>query len=200
MTVLIDDSWLALTEIKDFQEKHWIKIFHHNVKKADYFKKREDALFSLKPFMFSLINKIGDSIRIDGKYEFLLEYPEMTGFNMWRQTNHPLREDESKSQGRTEAEGFDSMNLCTWTKNGFRGLVLSSVNVTLLDGSSYQGYYYYSIGATEQWIYGSIPADGEEHNITEVLLWSRVNAIKLKKTFTKRSMNVMVVAFLSTVI
>lgn len=123
----------------------------------------------------------------------------MTGFNMWRQTNHPLKEDERNNPtGKTEVDGFDSMNSCSWMENGFKGLVLSSRDCTLLDGTTYQDNYYYSIGATEKWVHGSIPGNAEK-DITEVLLWSRFEDIKIirhpNRKYTNLALNVLISLF-----
>ena len=86
-------SMLLRPELVHITKKNginWLLIFYHNTKNQDYFVVESLFLFSNTPTMFSLWGLITEEFKIDGYYEFLLEYPDYDGFNQWKQSKFPL--------------------------------------------------------------------------------------------------------------
>ena len=58
----------------------WVLIFHHNSSNKDFFRNKNEALFSTKKNKFSLLGRLNDDFKIDGKYEFIIEYTQIERF------------------------------------------------------------------------------------------------------------------------
>ena len=70
----------------------WLLAVYHDSSQGDYFSLNDNErnpLWCDKPNLYSIMGEINDRFKIDGKYEFLLEYPSRQGFNRWRQTFSP---------------------------------------------------------------------------------------------------------------
>ena len=63
----------------------WLLIFYHNSSRGDFFQSHEDALFINTEDKFSILQYIDHSFAINGKYEYLLEYPELNRYIHWTQ-------------------------------------------------------------------------------------------------------------------
>ena len=139
-------------DFKHFRNKRWLKIFYHNVTGGEqfYFQSDEEALWSHTPQKYSILGLISDKFKINEYYEFLLEYPEIKGFNDWKQKIFPKDVDESKNieSGYTcdSSEGCS----CSWTGKFWKGLSRSYLSyLTFLDGSYNNENWWYSIGAKQ---------------------------------------------------
>ena len=169
---------------KTFQNSFWMKIFDHNSTDNTYFSNLTHSLYSLDSKLYSLLNKIDDSYKINNKFEFLLEYPELNGFNWWRQSIFPLFDDETTSFSK----GYEEI-MITWRGRWWGGLVKSSANIyTLLDGSVNHGNWYYSIGCINNAGYNNLipgPAFNNVDNIwiSRVILWIRIPFLKSKNQY-----------------
>lgn len=156
----------------------WLKIFHHNID-VDIFHDENEAKYSLRDGKFSIIGLINDNYKIDGQFEFLLEYPDQTnktGINRWAQKANPLIESEKKGQ---KVDGFEDITI-NWQnavnsnseKIPFNGLSRSTLTkLTLIEGTNTNSYWYFVIGAYSR--YGSCLPGYSDYN-KEVILWLRV--------------------------
>jgi len=131
---------LCFTFKKEFGAD-WVLLFRHNSTGGVMFSNLDEAKNCDLPQKYSIIGNITNNSQIDGKFEFLLEYPGTSGYNRWKQTNFPLWEPETGNL----ATGFEAINL-TWTGNSFGGLFKSKQTATLLDGSRGDSLWYYAIG------------------------------------------------------
>ena len=174
----------SLFEYKVFEHATWLKIFHHKMKVAnDRFDDFDEALFCNKANKFSILSKINDRYKIMGKYEFLLLYPGIAGYNRWLQSVFPLYENDEN--GKTQARGFQKVNL-TWGVNKFKGLVRSMIHSdvncipSLIDGTIGSQDWFYAIGyikTCSQVFQTSIP--GPDISANEVILYIRKPYITL---------------------
>ena len=169
-----------LLEIKLFRGRKWLLVFHHKYEtEKDLFKNESDALFCNEKNRFSILGSINDTFKSHGRYEFLLEYPEVAGFNQWSQTKNPLFVEPG------ESNGYRPISI-TWSTLGWHGLAKSADKAsTLIDGSTstYTGNWFFAIGAYNSYHY-SIPAfinindfnesEKERLRIREVRLWTRI--------------------------
>ena len=67
--------------------KQWKKIFYHDLPKSSLFNSFEEGMKCFEENKYSLLYSINDEHRINGYYEFLLEYPDFKGFNRWIQSS-----------------------------------------------------------------------------------------------------------------
>lgn len=158
----------------------WFLIFHHDATHG-MFHSKEQAKYSLDPNKFSLLKRIDDSFKIDGSFEFLLMYPNLTGQNHWRQTVNPIHAEPNQENG------YQEVNV-SWKSNNWHGLAVSNLRQTYLDGSPFNGStWFYSIGTTKYLNHVTIPgpewsAGGKD--FYEVNLWIRItNYIILRKLY-----------------
>ena len=163
----------------DLYNDTWLLVFHHNTLHG-MFKSKTHAKYSLDPNKFSLLKRIDDSFKIDGKFEFLLKYPNLTGYNHWTQTVNPI-----KAQPNTE-NGYVPIEI-KWDNNFWHGLSLSNHVTSYLDGSPNADTWFYSIGTNEYNTNEFIPGsdwvvDGKY--LKEVNLWIKVtNNFVARKLF-----------------
>jgi hypothetical protein len=123
-----------------------MKVFFHNSTGGIFFNSKEEAKFIVSEQKYSLLNKISPMMKIDEKYEFLLEYPN--GYsNQWKQTNSPLEEAETTTEKHYNVTGYEEVNI-TMRDNSWGGLALSTKDSTLIEGSIGHIDWYYAIGQT----------------------------------------------------
>jgi hypothetical protein len=137
------DDTLTLFEVSEDHGAKWLKVFEHNSTNETYFKNETEALYSLKKEKFSILKYLSRVNRFDSRYyEFFIEYPELAGFNRWRQRVNPL-----SVRSKTDV-GFEPVEL-TWEGYVISGLALSNFDTaTFIDGcSNNTGIWWYSIGA-----------------------------------------------------
>ena len=167
----------------------FLRIFYHDYSSKVAFDSLEEAENVNTQYKFSILNEIDESYKIDGKYEFLLNYSDINNCNWWRQTNFPLEETLSSSD--THVKGYEPLHI-SWKSNNFGGLEKTPFHFKyncvpcLLDGAIYQDKWYYAIGLVKDCSnYNFIPADQEEGQ-TETTLYIRVPEKIYLKTCLKR--------------
>ena len=121
----------------------WMLVFNHDLRaNKKYFADANSALYCEDENMFSILYKIDKFSMINGKYEFILEYPPLTEYIQWTQDLNPITTYEDNTQAselnvNIKHEGFQN----------FRGLMRSNVEMSLLDGDNKEvGFYFYSVG------------------------------------------------------
>ena len=97
----------------------FLRIFYHDYSSKVAFDSLEEAENVNTQYKFSILNEIDESYKIDGKYEFLLNYSDINNCNWWRQTNFPLEETLSSSD--THVKGYEPLHI-SWKSNNFGGL------------------------------------------------------------------------------
>ena len=167
-------------EITQFKFKYkynamWVLMLRHDSHKGNFFTKQNvknittDCLYSRLEYI--------DHFRLGSTFEFLLEYPQLSGFNRWIQTSNPCSDS-------VHVEGFEDRGI-TW-KNHFTGLAQSAdSHRCYLDGrdGSQKDAWYFAIGSYAEWqnfpnknaIPGPFTGTEQQHRdfIHEVLLWVR---------------------------
>jgi len=168
-------------EVKEMHGAKWLKVFHHDCTGGYYFSNLEEAAFSTNPRKFSIIKLINDDYKVDGYFEFLLEYPEIPGMNRWKQLKSPY--DNPEVYGKT-ADGYQGISI-SWDKYYWGGLIRSSLTgITLLEGSAgAQSYAWYMLGCISNGYYPYIPGpNGIYVNIAN--LWIRIDGTKTDTSIT----------------
>ena len=153
---------------KSAYHANWFLIFHHN-SNGGYFSSNE-LLMYYSEHKYSALETL-EKYRINGYFEFLLEYPQLDGYNRFIQKSNPTK--------TASIEGYRKKHL-SWELHDFGGLALSSdPSCTYIDGSPGNGNdWFYSIGLYNKWDYGDIPGPynkGEgDYYLHEVNLWIRI--------------------------
>lgn len=131
----------------------WLQIFHHDTNNNTvWFSDEAEALNCDSQYKFSILDQLEGFRGSDGKFEFLLEYPQdlPNQYNRWKQTDNPATTLEANnSTYGTPVNGYEAIHV-DWTSKGWGGL-LKSKNVnnatrTFIDGSTNHASWYYSIG------------------------------------------------------
>ena len=166
---------------KTFQDVKWKLVYYHDVSYGYWKEDRSDIHQSNQPGKYSIFGLLHNGYRIDGRFEFLLEYPD--GFNRWQQRNNPIK--EFKESGKKIAKNYAELN-CSFHDNNWGGLVRSSSSCNAyIDGSVLGSSYFYAIGTTKEWFYGNIP--GPKEQVSLVKLWVRL-AFESCQTLKKSSL------------
>ena len=162
-------------ELKTQYGASWIKLyFQHFDSSEDSFEKAEDALEVFNEKQYSILLEASQWPH-DQPYEFLLQYPELPGFNRWKQTNFPLNESDDLIE--KTAEGFENIS-CTWTTNYWGGLQTGN-RCSLLEGSAGHRDWYYAIGPVRNCEDWSRCVPGPGRCVYTVYLWMRIPDIIL---------------------
>ena len=193
MSITLPSYFAPLTSLSSYRNKSWLLIFSHNSSRSGLFPNSDAALFSLLPVRFSILSTIEDSWKIDNKFEFMLEYPEHSVRNIWKQSLNPIDDYESARPDERTAQGYDEVSIDV-SDNGWGGLVRSSIpSATLLDGSvnyvkSGTEYWYYAVGASRKFYNDeSIPFANSSIHANVVKLWIRFDLLCFKGVWSPPS-------------
>jgi len=151
-------------------KKSWQLIYYHDFSQSGAWERTTDALNSKDIYKYSILDTIDETYSINNRYEFLLEYPETTGYNMWSQANFPLN--EIKAEDKRYAIDYKPLHI-SWSSQGWGGLFKSSTGETLIAGSCGMLTAWYGFGRTGAYE-GGVPGPGLIVNKT--LLWIRVSS------------------------
>ena len=132
-------------------------------------------------------------LRINGKFEFFLEYNH-TSFNRWRQTKSPwdepskFCEQTSNSVSACPVDGFECidcrLNYSWWGGLGRSDKSTSSV-YSFIDGSIGSSAWHFAIGSTKSWT-DKLHIPGAKYDVMNVTLWMRFksqNTCKINKSY-----------------
>jgi hypothetical protein len=124
-----------------------------------------EAKKSATPDKFSILGDLDSTYQREGKFEFLLRFPNNTtfqnGFNRWKQSSNPTT---------NAVSGYEAIDI-SWTSNLWGGLEYNG-NQALMDGSVNSSNWFYAIGARTAYG-GAIP--GPFGAVEETELWVRVD-------------------------
>jgi hypothetical protein len=166
--------------IKSFDGARWARIFYHNNKKGTVlFTSLAECKNTQTADKYSRLGLLdsGDTYKINGKYEFLLQYPidDPSHYNRWKQTNAPQNEFITRTSSGGQVTGYEAVHI-DWTSNYWGGLErnntsTTSYSPTWLDGSAGHGNWFYAIGSASTHGRG-IPSYNSTADVVE--LWIRI--------------------------
>ena len=175
----------------------WALIFEQNSKSGTVLFSSVDEVMNTqtvdKYSRLNLLNNNSFKAMTDGKYEFMLCYPDNTDkYNRWRQTNNPCNEYKGNDDASLTADGYEAVSI-SWTSNNWGGLIrknedIATIDKTFISGSVGTGQWYYAIGTFIEWN-GGIPActdltDGNKIGITgRAQLWVRIDNTNVASNF-----------------
>ena len=173
----------------------WALIFEHNCQGGTVLFESVDEARNTQTAnkysrLYLLDNESFKSIS-DGKYEFMLCYPDDTSdYNRWKQTNNPCNEYKGTDDSTLTADGYEAISIA-WTSNYWGGLTRQNESTTLtsrcyLSGAVGHSNWYYAIGASEIWKTG-IPSCGDAvsdgSTSGRVQLWIRIDNTNITSNF-----------------
>lgn len=185
----IDSNFTSYPISMHKYDADWVKVFHHNTNNGtEWFADENEALYCNTDYKYSILKFLENFRQDDGKFEFLLEYPQdfPNQYNRWKQTANPATTEEDPSAGGP-AEGFEEIHL-DWKANNFKGLLKSKPQTstglirTFIDGTTNYSNWFYAIGCynnSETDWHNRMPGpyvkditDGNE-TVHEVILYAR---------------------------
>ena len=167
-------------EIKTFEGAEWAKVFEHNNHGGTIlFSDVNEALHSETVDKYSRLYLLDSLENINGKYEFLLQYPDDAPalYNRWIQKNNPCNEYvTTTSTGADFAEGYETVHI-DWTSHFWGGMTRqnqseTSIGNCYLSGSVGHTNWFFAIGAHNKHGAG-IPSYDSTAN--RVQLWVRID-------------------------
>ena len=160
----------------------WMLIFQHKLENnEDFFIDSRECLYSNTDRKFSrigFVEKHLSKFRINGKYEFILQYPDTKVMNHWTQTVFP-----TKAKPQTE-NGFVNIS-SGYTSQGWGGLVLSNSQSTYIDGAPFSSNWFYPVGQMKMYSTTSgaktcLPnPSGNPLCLYQMQLWIKINSRSL---------------------
>ena len=160
-----------------FKNDYWLLLFHHNHSICAAFDSFDEAKNVSLPGKYSILYLLNDEYRTKRhrslKYEFIVNFPNLSYYYRWRQTNNPLEEVELLNVSKVA--GYEPIHV-THNPASFGGLAIDKNKTdTLLNGRIGHVDWYVSIGMQKTtgnyWIYGGIPALYEYASVID--LWVR---------------------------
>lgn len=178
-------------KIKYSLNKTWLLIFRHNSVKGGFFIDSNEARFSMNPNKFSLLSRINSSFKVtndnaDFFYEFILEYPELEGFNHWSQELFP-----SDERTETDQVGYKELSQISWSNSYWGGLALNEheKESSYIDGSPLTQTWHFAIGAYKSYLIDNqfpgpcLIQNSCKNSVSEVKLWMRLDNPELIHCF-----------------
>lgn len=166
--------------IKYFDNAMWARVFYHQCNEGTtLFTSLSEALSTQTTDKYSRLSLLSDdTFKINGKFEFMLCYPNNNGYsayNRWKQTNAPQNEYIARSSSGGKVTGYEAVHI-DWTDNYWGGLERfqessSAFNTTYIDGSVGHGNWFYAIGAATNHERGIPSYDSTSSNVE---LWVRI--------------------------
>ena len=151
----------------------WQLIFYHDISGGLF--NASTALVSNEEKRFSAIGMVTSSFKQNDYYEYLLEYPNFSGYNRWQQK---IAIADTTSSQTKEDIGYKKIHV-DFSEKDWGGIARSSQSATIFDGSpGVDKYYWHSIGATSYY-YNKIQFPGlfygsGEDGVQYVSLWIRI--------------------------
>ena len=164
---------------------HWLLIFYHYSKNGNFFD-NETAYKIDDEDRFSIIGMISPRFMYDNYYEYLLEYPQVPGYNQWKQKKHIAETEPEQTALDIEYKPVHE----SFTSGNFSGMSKSlAYKDTAFDGSPGIGgdnnYFWYAIGSFKTYkqfdneFPGPYPVYGKGA-VDTVFLWIRIPGIQPK--------------------
>ena len=166
----------------------WILIFFHDSSTGKFYNDTTAYHYVNPddPYMYSIIGDMRYKHRYRGSYEYLIEYPALSGYNQWIQTI----DIGSTSSDQTASDiGYKDLHI-DFPHRDFYGISKSlSTKYTVFDGSPHLGNtndnYWFSIGAKEGYSnetdFPGPQYAGNYDGVQKCLLWLRANTITIRQ-------------------
>ena len=191
----------SLSDSKIAHGCRWLKVFYHDSSTSSFFSSYSEALSSKTQYKYSIIGEIDSKYQFNGKYEFLLEYPGIDGYNRWRQTYNPKDNPETSGQA---AIGYEGVNI-SFPGRFWGGLVRSTNSNTAFEGSAGHANWWFAIGCYNPEVSpnlfpGPALSDTQYITVTKVFLWVRIDHIEPIFTYKNNQIPISKIQFIIAVV
>ena len=146
----------------------WLLLYYHDFSKYGPWPNTSLSKNSNDPNAYSIIDILGTVHKKSENFEFLLDYPEVSGYNRWSQSLNPFY--EVKDSSKKYVKDYKGIHI-SWTGCEWGGLFKSTLSISVLDGSYGINSGYFVIGRSTEYS-GAVP--GPCGNINKTRLWIRV--------------------------
>ena len=178
---------------KHYDNALWLLLMRQNSEDCVGFKDKEDAKYKPNDMKrYSILSTLTDNLKFDNSYFlFMLQYTiPSSGIVKWKQNENPLSITEvGQSKPDKKVDGLDTLQN-DYSSDWWGGLICSGNNATLLDGSAYDGSFFFSIGMNSYFQNDGkcyLPTD-TNYGTQEVLLWVKLPSLyKLDHISCKQS-------------
>lgn len=163
----------------------WALIFEHNCQGGTVlFSSYSEVMNTQTANKYSRLNILDKFKGSDGKFEFMLCYPDdTTDYNRWKQTNNPCKEYKGTDDSTLTADGYEAISIA-WTGSYWGGLARQNSDKTdirncYLSGSVGSTYWFYAIGVSATYMTGmpSWTDTGYASTAGRVQLWVRTDNV-----------------------
>lgn len=167
----------------------WALVFEHNcVGGTVKFTSYNEVMNTQTANKYSRLNILDKFKGSDGKFEFMLKYPDdTTAYNRWKQTNNPCKEFKGYSDSSLTVDGYEAVSIA-WTGNAWGGLNRQNSDETdispcFLSGTVGHSNWYYAIGASSSHVNG-MPTYNNGSTAGRVQLWVRTDKLPNNNKFS----------------
>jgi len=180
---------LVLLVTKEQYNATWMKVFYHYSGSGSRFSGYSEALNCDSTDKFSILGRLNQTFQNGGKYEFLIQYPQVSGYNRWRQSLLPY--DDIEKTGN-QAQGYEPVSI-SWNGQFWGGLVRSTqTSWTIIDGSAGHTNWWYSVGTMDVQIWpnqfpGPALTDEQWILVNCVELWIRIDHLLATQRYNAKS-------------
>ena len=179
-------------QYKKYNGKIWLLLFKHDLTVKEWFADQYEALYfdnPNQPNKFSILSILSDLYKIDGVFEFIIDYNDMSDFVQWKQDINPIYQEE----GNETTNGY--LHTGGTQDSIFGGLSRTTIKYntcfpSFLNGDTKNREWYYAIGMySEQvcptdWSHDQHPGIARK-GFNKVALWLRVSKISQCMTFQR---------------
>ena len=165
--------------IKKEYGANWLLIFHHDISTGQLFDE-EKIRNAHDRYLYSIIYNVSGKYKENGYFEYLLEYPEVEGYNRWLQKIDIASTDKTQTSADI---GYKGIHI-SFNGNHWGGISRSNSELcTIFDGSpgigTIDNNYWYSIGAIRYYFdtftFPGVLIEGDiRKGIQECFLWIRI--------------------------
>ena len=135
---------------KYFGLAEWLLIFYHDISTDKYF--THNTIFLVNTtYTYSILGSIHENYKINGFYEYLLEYPDEPNYNRWKQRVNI--KDTTNTQTSKDI-GYKPIHIDFAPQDGeFGGIARSDKPAeAIFDGTPGVAGHWFTIGALEHYI------------------------------------------------
>ena len=164
---------------KSYRGSEWYLLFHHfsSSQNPVFFSNEEEAKFSSTENKYSVLSSLNDQFLINGKFEFILEYPSLNSFLQWKQSVNPLF---AATNSTAESIGFSPIDVDSYPI--FQGLKYRGFETLISGICSINCGWYYSIGSMNNYYSPNFPGPYDGINsfmVNEAYLWIKIGSSHL---------------------
>ena len=175
------------SQIVNGETHQFLLLLHHKLVEGQftYFTSYQECLLSLNENKYSILEYFDDSFKIDGKFTFMIEYPDCNCFVFFQQEKNPLNTPNNADVGHLFVNNTCKGNI------EFKGLTLNNYGA-FLDGCNDEekpNDWFYAIGQRNPWAYHQLAGFIYAYTpkIMEVNFYVKLKNLSLLERFVKKS-------------